>query len=795
MARAILSAACLLLFSLVLAACSVRHPTYLPEAELARARVDSLGLDDFLELSPRQQDARTARAADALAPLVATEAAQSNMDTWLTNPLAWTPYVTYTIMPALGDVLEHLDRALGLDPTRADLWLTRGRLLEIAGDERRARQSLAMAWEVGDRLPDRQGDRALLRRNIAVTAAWIERDAGYWDDGLAWLAEVAGPARDTDAEFHLLHGLLLAGRGDLEAAMRVSYGMPPARVPVVSNIGLMGFLGLKREDTDLLRRWLQAEVWLRRGEPDLGWHVLGELPYWRSVVPLAQRFWQDMGLYAEIRGDRQANLYYALSYIRRPYRRSTLPVPLTCDPVILGLPHRATNFFRLESGAFHGGSLVAYAASTTMKAVQDPEGRQSEQRYLLAQEALNRCLRRGVYPDEALALRGRLRFSRGYYVLAEMDLAQARARFAERGETEPWTSYLLGLVAMGRDRPDEAAALLEEALHADRELAGAWNALGVSRLQLGQTELARLALDQAVALAADNHQAWFNRGLLRCQTGDLDGGIDDFGRAARLAPDDAGLARMIQLATLARREGRAFLPGTDAGGNWSAAPVELHTHEDGAFAPRAAAGDDAWLGRLAEMVSENLRERGALARGEGFGPAQLEVLAREYDAEPTAGRRKLLAFGLAILQLHEDARRVLAPHWGGDLDADEVLLLLWLDQRAGENRRLAEMARELQMGIEEEMGDFEWAMMAARVSNTSVFQRASSWGAKYDVTRRSISRGGEWGRYMALQDIRIKNRLGPANAGVGDGRILVGALGRTYSLTGAARGVGSTPRK
>jgi hypothetical protein len=223
--------------------------------------------------------------------------------------------------------------------------------------------------------------------------------------------------------------------------------------------------------------------------------------------------------------------------------------------------------------------------------------------------------------------------------------------------------------------------------------------------------------------------------------------------------------------------------------------VELHTHEDGAFAPRAAAGDDAWLGRLAEMVSENLRERGALARGEGFGPAQLEVLAREYDAEPTAGRRKLLAFGLAILQLHEDARRVLAPHWGGDLDADEVLLLLWLDQRAGENRRLAEMARELQMGIEEEMGDFEWAMMAARVSNTSVFQRASSWGAKYDVTRRSISRGGEWGRYMALQDIRIKNRLGPANAGVGDGRILVGAGGRTYSLTGAARGVGSTPRK
>lgn len=774
-----------LLAILLSSGCSTRHRTLLSESDLTAAAAQSLPLDDYLALPSDVQRERTARAEKALRPLVAAEAVHDADNRRLSAPLTFRPSSAYKSSPTLGDVIEHLDAALGLDPTRADLWLKRGQLLDLAGDPHRARGSLAMAWQVTGRVPDQTVDSSPLRRDIAVTSAWIERDDGRWETGLAWLDRARHDLASDDSEAVLLRGLLLAGAGDLVDAMRLSYGIPPVELPVVYQLGLSGFLGLKRQKSDILKRWLQAEVCMRRGDLGHVWHVLGEIPYWRRITAIPHRLYQDIGLYAEMSGAiHKANMYYALAYVRREYRQSSTPVPFTCDPVIRGLPDRDLNFYRLESGVFHGGSLAAYAFSSSMLALVRIDTPGSDVDYLRAVDAIETCLRRGILPDEVLALRGRLRFSRGYYVLAEMDLVEARSRFATDNEVEPWTSYLLGLIAMGRDRPEEAVPLLAESLEADPNRSDAWDALGVARLQLGDRSQARLAFDRAVAVDPIRHTAWFNRGLLRCQEGNLTGGLEDLKQAANLAPESDQLARVIQLAQIAQREGRQFLSGLDDVGRWEPAAVEVLAHEGSAFAPTAATSGQVGQHRLGELLDNVLAEVGAQARADGLDAAALTEIEAVYHRNPTPAGRKLLAHVFVWLDLFDEARAVLAPHWGQDLDGDEVLLLLWLEQRAGEDARLHDLSRQMARELSLEVDQFDWNGLLSMLNERAdpVFTGQTTF-ARFDIERRSISLGGQWSRWLQRQMDHVADGTGGE-----DGGMLVDPRGRTYHFP---RGGGS----
>jgi hypothetical protein len=68
-------------------------------------------------------------------------------------------------------------------------------------------------------------------------------------------------------------------------------------------------------------------------------------------------------------------------------------------------------------------------------------------------------------------------------------------------------------------------------------------------------------------------------------------------------------------------------------------------------------------------------------RARGFDADQLAVLEAGHAARPNVATRKALAFGYAWLGQIEAAQSLLAPHWSEDLDGEEVMLLLWLDQR------------------------------------------------------------------------------------------------------------------
>src|SRR3990172_12035180 len=61
---------------------------------------------------------------------------------------------------------------------------------------------------------------------------------------------------------------------------------------------------------------------------------------------------------------------------------------------------------------------------------------------------------------------------------------------------------------------------------------------GLAYFRQGQYAQARAAFDEALRVAPDSADAYTNRGITRVRLGDLDGAIEDYTRAAPLAPKD-----------------------------------------------------------------------------------------------------------------------------------------------------------------------------------------------------------------------------------------------------------------
>ncbi len=57
---------------------------------------------------------------------------------------------------------------------------------------------------------------------------------------------------------------------------------------------------------------------------------------------------------------------------------------------------------------------------------------------------------------------------------------------------------------------------------------------------------AQAAFDRALALDPGLVTAWYNRGLMHLHAGELDAAASDLAEAARLAPDNQEVARLLQ---------------------------------------------------------------------------------------------------------------------------------------------------------------------------------------------------------------------------------------------------------
>ncbi|HIG75655.1 MAG TPA: tetratricopeptide repeat protein [Bacteroidetes bacterium] len=168
-----------------------------------------------------------------------------------------------------------------------------------------------------------------------------------------------------------------------------------------------------------------------------------------------------------------------------------------------------------------------------------------------AERELVEATRRDPQSAHAAFWLGVLRNRTGRSAAALAPLAEA-VRLAPR-YSEARREYATALAAA--NRLPEAIRQLERLTRADPERhPGAWNDLGLYRLQSGQGEGARQALRRAVALDPTLATAWVNLGAASLSIGDLSEAERAFSRALRYDAQNTGA--MGNLALIRAQQGR-----------------------------------------------------------------------------------------------------------------------------------------------------------------------------------------------------------------------------------------------
>ncbi len=145
----------------------------------------------------------------------------------------------------------------------------------------------------------------------------------------------------------------------------------------------------------------------------------------------------------------------------------------------------------------------------------------------------------------------------GRVAMASGDLGRAERLFREAWDARPnaESAYRLGWVALRRGARDEAVTwwlrVSQMAPHYEQV---DYN-LGLAYLESGEVGAARLHLEQAVAAAPDDPDAWNALGIALARMGRLEGAGDAWKRALALAPGHAGArANLERLGAIRRRD-------------------------------------------------------------------------------------------------------------------------------------------------------------------------------------------------------------------------------------------------
>ncbi len=118
-------------------------------------------------------------------------------------------------------------------------------------------------------------------------------------------------------------------------------------------------------------------------------------------------------------------------------------------------------------------------------------------------------------------------------------LAQTKPAARSSNPAEAPRLNNLGVAYMGQQRLEDALRAFRRAQQVDPKLAVARLNEGIAVLNLQHFAEARRLLKSVVARDADNARAWYNLGLLDRAQGEDEAALQDFQRAAKLAPDDA----------------------------------------------------------------------------------------------------------------------------------------------------------------------------------------------------------------------------------------------------------------
>ena len=495
---------------------------------------------------------------------------------------------------------------------------------------------------------------------------------------------------------------MLAGAGRFEQATSLAVRLKPYTFPQYDVWHQSG----KEQTSDFANRWIKSQAFLAQGDYEMARHVLGEmssLPY-RRHLPHQRRFWQDVGLAAELAGADDAGLYYALSIIGGRYLGYYPWTGGNLRPLVLDYPRPNVPYYTSFGGRFLvAGSPLGYAASQmnlmSAMAFEEARGKAAWR----AREALNIAERRHIMPDVARAMRGRIQFSVDNREEARRDLVAARLGFQRQGLVDAGTSLLLGLLEMTEDRYQEALPYLEESVQADNSSAVAWRSLGVCQARVGHRRRAAVAMNRALELEPNSVSGLYNRGLYHLQGQEFELALTDLDRAVRLDPENREVQRLLMMAAAGMR----------AQGQEPRAVSELPTGDlaTGGLAAGGQPSSEEILARLEQDIQEFFAVPDSVAGIIGPGDQAIQGLERQWRETGDTLVRKILALAYMDRKMLTDVQDLLGPGWGEDLSSEEELMLLYADRSLGEEKRSRQLARMVLTGEASLENPYLWFML------------------------------------------------------------------------------------
>lgn len=647
-----------LLAMLLLCGCATRQDRILNDLQ-SRTGTPAMKLDRFLALAPAEQAERRAEAEPIIRKWQDLDYRIQDFNKHKRHEWKRAEKSNRWGYGVLAGA-SMLRDAIGLDPTRADLWTALARYSSCLGDHGMLMQSCSMAQRTLEFRPEQEQDS--IRRDTALCAAWSCRDQGLFEQALQWLDQrPAGSGRRQESL--LLRGLIFAGMGRQMESRQMAQLVGSVEVPIYRNVAAATVDGWSTDPSSYAQNWIDAVAWLRAGYPDLAWRALGVLHKQRPEIPFAAHYWNDVGLVAEMSGRPvEAWSCYGLAAYSLPDREYLPLTGFSCGPLICGNPMREIPVYVGPGDHLMAGSIFAYGAKLVAECGMARDERQRKSLAQRAESALNACILRDILPDLALALRGRLYCYTGEEDKAWNDLLLARAQMREQDRADARTEHLLGVQAL-RYGYDDPTQYLETAVELDPQLAPAWLALGVCRSKADLDTQAMNAFDRAIALEPDEVNNWYNRGLHHSREHRWELAIADLNRARLIEPE--------------RPEVIDLLAQIEEISDFRAAPIAASPSPSPTIRPAADP-----LFATAEFTPEEvLLETGDLQKLE-------QSLAR------TGSPADRLDLGRAYLQTGRAAecRDLLLPLWPDGLTAEERRLLMIVDRDMGSESRAVALA-------------------------------------------------------------------------------------------------------
>ncbi len=497
-----------------------------PDDLIYSADRDSLGLDAFLALPAAEQAER-----------------RRDAETWRRRAKG---------VDRCDQKMQARRNVAGLAPDQAENWLILAEMMRWIGDHEVARHYLDQAAASLRFAPADQ--RSRLHLGICLTHAWLSYEGGEWRRGLAWADSAAANSPEDEGTL-VIQGLLLAGAGQYRYAEDVAHQLELKDTFSNSARWIMGLSEWYRGNRSEGRQYFSG-----LGDQPLGYQPRqGDRAHISAAIRPEARHraeaWRDLAALEEAMG--------GYSEARRRYGRSAAAVP--CDDATclteteyrllrpVGQKNELPIWLAFDR-YYVTGSRSAYAqlvlnrfnAATVLT-----------ERQFWAEAAVNAtgiCIRRDMDKEYALRERGIIFVKLEMYDRARGDLRRARRLFERRQLRDDYrTLAWLGHLNIQEELYAAAVPQLQRAVELNPSAARAWSDLGLALIKTGDTESARVALDEAIKRDPSRAVAWYNRGLMYFHAGQWSEAVADFERAIHLAPNNQEILQVLQRAKMMER--------------------------------------------------------------------------------------------------------------------------------------------------------------------------------------------------------------------------------------------------